>query len=110
MFTDRGHPLLPFYDRRNLHFEYLNYTVRVYQIFLSFRNNFTLTSDIILLLSYIIFFLSLDIFVHVFSESSTPGVYRACEALLLTATFRLTLLLTTVLTKYFVHSLGRFAM
>jgi hypothetical protein len=78
-------------------------------IFLSFRNNFTF-SYIILLLSYIIFFLPLDIFVNVLSESSTPGVYRAYEALLLTATFRLTLLLTTVLTKYFVHSLGRFAM
>jgi len=75
----------------------------VYQIFLSFRNNFTLTSGIILLLYYIIFFLS-DILVYVLSESSTPGAYRAsCEALLLTATIRLTLLLTTDLTKYFVY-------
>jgi len=48
------------------------------------------------------FFLSLDIFVHVFSESSTPGIYRACQALLLTATIRLTLLLKTDPTKYFV--------
>jgi dolichyl-phosphate-mannose--protein O-mannosyl transferase len=81
---------------------YRNYTERVYQIFLSFRNNFTLNSGNILLLSYTIFFLSLDIFVHVLSESSTPDFCRACQALLLTAIIRLTLLLKTDLTKYFV--------